>query len=233
MKLRNDDRRRPLRQDHTSTGTRPGVLAARERLAQYGPNTLTDSELLTILVGPETPDAVLAKCGTVQALPQESPEELAGIAGVTPRRAAVITAAVELGRRTMRPASTTRVQLRNPQRIAEYLMPEHGGHAIERFGIINLDTKHRVLRTKVLTTGTIDSTIVDPRLVFSTAAAHRAASIVLFHNHPSGDPEPSYDDISLTARLVEAGQLMGIEVLDHIILAASGEYRSFKTMGRI
>ena len=90
---------------------------------------------------------------------------------------------------------------------------------MEHFGIVMLDTKHRMLRVRVVSIGCLDSTVVHPREVFREAAAAAAAAIVLFHNHPSGDPSPSGDDLALTARMVRAGAIMGIDVLDHVILA--------------
>jgi DNA repair protein RadC len=102
----------------------------------------------------------------------------------------------------------------------------------EQFGVVLLDTKHRVLRTVVLATGTANSTIVEPRDVFRSAAAGGAAAIVVFHNHPSGDPHPSPDDCELTRRLVAAGVLMGIDVMDHLILGDT-RYFSFQEAGRL
>ena len=95
-----------------------------------------------------------------------------------------------------------------------------------------LDTKHRVLKTTVLSVGILDASVVHPREVFREAAGGGAAAIVLFHNHPSGDPTPSSEDAALTARLVEAGRVMGIDVVDHLILA-DARYCSFKEMGRL
>jgi DNA repair protein RadC len=95
-----------------------------------------------------------------------------------------------------------------------------------------LDTKHRVLKTAVLSVGTLDASLVHPREVFREAAGGGAAAIVLFHNHPSGDPTPSAEDLTLTARLVEAGRVMGIDVVDHLVLA-DARYCSFKEMGRL
>ncbi|MDE0456098.1 MAG: DNA repair protein RadC [Chromatiales bacterium] len=208
---------------------------ARERLQQYGPSVLADEDLIAIITGTNgqrTAAAVLEECGAVQALPQETADDLARIDGVTPRRAAVIAAAVELGRRTLTRRAPDPLRLGSPREVAQYLLPEHGGHAIEKFGIVSLNTKHRVMRTTILSSGTLDAALVHPALVFRTAAAHRAAAIVLFHNHPSGDPTPSADDVALTARLVEASLIMGIEIVDHVILAGS-KYCSFKEMGRI
>jgi DNA repair protein RadC len=103
---------------------------------------------------------------------------------------------------------------------------------VEQFGVVLLDTRHRVVRVAVLSVGTLNASLVHPREVFQTAAAGGAAAIVVFHNHPSGDPAPSPDDVALTARLVEAGGIMGIEVLDHVVLA-DATYYSFKEAGRL
>jgi len=106
-------------------------------------------------------------------------------------------------------------------------LPQYGNRPVEQFGVLLLDTKHRVLRTVLLSIGTVDASIVHPREVFGAAAAAGAAAVVLFHNHPSGDPKPSTDDLELTRRLAAVGVLMGIDVLDHIILA-DARYYSFK-----
>ncbi len=106
-------------------------------------------------------------------------------------------------------------------------MPQFGSRAVEQFGVLSLDTKHRVLRASVLSIGTLDTSVVHPREVFREAASAGAAAVVVFHNHPSGDPEPSDHDVRLTERLVAAGILMGIEVLDHVILA-DVKYFSFR-----
>jgi DNA repair protein RadC len=140
--------------------------------------------------------------------------------------------AVELGRRTLARTPGERALLASPRDVASYLMPSHGAAPVEQFGVLMLDTKHRVIRTSVLSVGTLDASLVHPREVFRAAADCRAAAVVLFHNHPSGDPSPSADDLALTRRLVDAGVLMGIEVLDHLVLA-DAKYYSFKEAGRI
>jgi DNA repair protein RadC len=103
--------------------------------------------------------------------------------------------------------------------VAEFLVPQFGTRPVEQFGVVLLDTKHRILRTTLLSVGTLDTSIVHPREVFRAAASAGAAALVLFHNHPSGDPTPSEDDVALTRRMVRAGELMGISVLDHVIVA--------------
>ena len=124
------------------------------------------------------------------------------------------------------------MQLGYPRDAASHLLPSYGARPVEQFGIVLLDTKHRVLKTAVLSVGTLDASLVHAREVFREAAGGGAAAIVLFHNHPSGDSTPSGEDVALTTRLVEAGQLMGIEVVDHLVLA-DARYCSFKEMGRL
>jgi len=111
-------------------------------------------------------------------------------------------------------------------------LPAFGVRAVEQFGILLLDTKHRVLKTALLSVGTLDASLVHPREVFREAAAAGAAAIVQLYNHPSGDPTPAKEDAALTHRLVEAGRLMGIEVIDHLVLA-DARYCSFREMGSI
>ena len=212
-----------------------GSLVTRERLELHGARALADEELLAILVGAngvEAAGALLEACGNVQQLAHESTGDLARIKGMTPTRAAMVVAGVELGRRTLTRPRPDRKRLSAPREVAAYLLPRYGASPVERFGIVSLSTKHRVLRTEIVSTGTLDASLVHPREVFRMAAMHRAAAIVLFHNHPSGDPTPSVDDAALTERLQQAGSLMGIEVLDHVVLADT-RYCSFKEMGRL
>jgi DNA repair protein RadC len=138
----------------------------------------------------------------------------------------------ELGRRVVTCGSRERLQMTSPRAVAEFLSVQYGNGPVEQFGIMLLDTKHRVLRTTVLSVGTLDASIVHPREIFREATAGGAAAIVLFHNHPSGDPEPSREDRRLTDRVIAAGVLMGIDVLDHIILG-DARYFSFREKGTL
>ena len=117
-----------------------------------------------------------------------------------------------------------------PADSVAFLMPAFGGRPVEQFGLVLLDTKHRVMRTTIVTVGTLNSTVVEPRDVFRDAVQGSAAAVVVFHNHPSGDPTPSPDDRALTARLQASGVLLGIDLIDHVILG-DARYYSFKENG--
>lgn len=198
----------------------------REKLLRAGAATLGDNELVAVLLGAGVRDRdalavaahLLAAVGGVSGLGRHAAERLTRAPGVGPTRAARLLAAVELGRRALAGPPRTRPRLASPSAVAGYLLPDHAGHPEERFGVLLLDTKHRAIRAVPLSRGTLDASLVHPREVFRAAADHAAAAVVLFHNHPSGDPAPSVDDVHLTRRLVEAGELMGIAVLDHVVL---------------
>jgi DNA repair protein RadC len=210
----------------------------REKLQRLGAGALGDNELLAIVLGHgrarttalDLANAVLGAADGAHGLVRTRYDELCAIPGIGSARAAQILAAVELGRRTLTRAARERVQIVSPRAAAEFLLPQYGNRPVEQFGVLLLDTKHRVLRTLVLSVGTLDASIVHPREVFGAAAAAGAAALVLFHNHPSGDPKPSQDDVQLTRRLAAAGVLMGIDVIDHVILA-DVRYYSFKEEG--
>ena len=210
----------------------------REKLQRMGAGALGDNELLAIVLGHgaarttalDMANAVLGATDGLHGLARTRCDELCAIPGIGGARAAQILAAVELGRRTLTRPTRDRVQITSARTVAELLLPLYGNRPVEQFGVLLLDTKHRVLRTVVLSVGTLDASIVHPRDVFGTAAAAGAAAVVLFHNHPSGDPRPSTDDVDLTRRLATVGMLMGIDVIDHVILA-DARYYSFKEEG--
>lgn len=210
----------------------------REKLARVGAAALGNNELVAIVLGQGRPratvldlaNAMLDAVGGVAGLVRAAHDDLTKIRGIGPARAAQVLAAVELGRRTVARAGCERVQMTTPRAVAEYLQPQYGDRRVEQFGVLLLDTKRRVLRSTVLSVGTLDASIVHPREVFREAVAGGAAAIVLFHNHPSGDPEPSEEDTLLTERLIAAGVLMGIDVIDHIILG-DARYFSYRERG--
>jgi DNA repair protein RadC len=198
----------------------------REKLQRLGVATLGDNELVAVVLGAgrasanalDLANAVLAHAGGIEGLARARQDELTRVAGIGAARAAQIVAAVELGRRTLTRVGRDRVQVTTPRAVAELLLPIYGNRPVEQLGIVLLDTKHRVMRTTIITVGTLDASIMHPREIFREATAAGAAAIVVFHNHPSGDPEPSKDDVELTHRLIAAGVLMGIDVIDHVIL---------------
>jgi DNA repair protein RadC len=212
----------------------------REKLQRLGASTLGDNELVAIVLGHgqahasalDLANTLLVGIGGVDGLARARSEDLMQIGGIGPARAAQMLAAVELGRRTLTRAGRHRVQLTTPRSVAELLLPQYGNRAVEQFGVVLLDTKHRVLRTTIVSVGTLDASIVHPREIFREATSAGAAALVLFHNHPSGDPEPSPEDLQLTRRLIAAGVLMGIDVIDHVILA-DVRYCSLKEKGLI
>ncbi|OLC48255.1 MAG: hypothetical protein AUI64_04025 [Acidobacteria bacterium 13_1_40CM_2_64_6] len=212
----------------------------REKLWHHGASALGDNELVALIIAHggrhgsalELANALLATYDGLHGLTRCSGDDLARVAGIGQSRAAQILAALELGRRTLAQAPAERMQLLSPNAAALYLLPRFGGRAIEQFGLILLDTKHRVIRTTVLVRGTLNTSHVEPRDVFREAVLGGATAIVAFHNHPSGDPTPSADDIDLTRRLVSAGVLMGIDLVDHVILG-DVQYCSFKESGRL
>ena len=199
----------------------------REKLQRLGSSALGDNELMAIVLGHGRANAsaldlantLLAGIGGADGLARARLDDLTKIDGIGPARAAQILAAVELGRRTLTRGGRQRVQVTSPQTVADLLLPQYGNRPVEQFGVVLLDTKHRVLRTTIVSIGTLDASIVHPREIFREATAAGAAAIVLFHNHPSGDPDPSADDVQLTKRMMAAGVLMGIDVIDHVILA--------------
>lgn len=212
----------------------------REKLLRMGPRALGDNELVALVVGSgcrrssalSVANELLARCGGLHGLVRSTCDELARVAGIGRVKAAQIVAAVELGRRTLMRAPHARLQVRSPRDMAAYLLPAFGAAPIEQLGVVLLDTKHRVLRTSIVAVGALNATSVLPREVFREATHAGAAAVVVFHNHPSGDPSPSPDDVDFTRHLAAAGTLLGIELVDRIILGEA-RYCSFKEMGQL
>lgn len=210
----------------------------REKLERVGAAGIGDNELLAIVLGHGDPragaldlaNAVLAAVGGLHGLARATIDDLTGVHGIGRARAAQLLAAIEAGRRTLVRPRRERTQILSAVDAAQLLVPQFGALAVEHFGLLLLDTKHRVTRTALLSVGTLDASIVHPREVFRAAATAGAAALVLFHNHPSGDPTPSADDVALTRRMMRAGDLMGIAVLDHIIVAEN-RYASLRDRG--
>ena len=212
----------------------------REKLERIGPSALGDNELLAIVLGHGLPrsgaldlaNAVLHVTGGLHGLARASAAELRRIPGIGAARAAQLIAAVEAGRRTLLRGRHERVRVMNALDAARVLVPQFGMKPVEHFGVLLLDTRHHVLRTSLISIGTLDASIVHPREVFREAIGASASAIILFHNHPSGDPKPSPDDVALTRRFIAAGEIMGISVIDHLILIDRG-FHSLRDAGQL
>ncbi|HUF46368.1 MAG TPA: DNA repair protein RadC [Vicinamibacterales bacterium] len=212
---------------HPSPSDRP-----REKLERAGAHALGDNELLALVLGHGTAqlcalavaDRLLASAGGVHGLARLRPSQLAKHPGVGAAQASRIRAAIELGRRTLTTQPAPRPRLQTSRDLARHLLPEYGTFPLERFGVVLLDTKYRLLKTSLLSVGSLDASVVHPREVFQEAVTIGAAAVAVFHNHPSGDPTPSHDDRVLTYRLQQAGLLLGIPLVDHLILADTRYY---------
>jgi DNA repair protein RadC len=212
----------------------------RERMKVIGAGKMSNAELIAILLRTgyheETAirlaERVISQAGGLRYLPDYTLEELQEIKGIGLAKAVQIQAALELGRRmssTLRPENFL---LSSPQEVASFLMEEMRYYRKEYFKIILLNTKNHIISVEDISIGSLNSSIVHPREIFNLPVKKSAASIILVHNHPSGDPTPSREDLEVTKRLVEAGNLLGINVLDHIIVG-EGKFLSFKEKGLI
>jgi DNA repair protein RadC len=207
----------------------------REKPARVGVEALGDNELVALVLGAGTKSRgalvvaqdVIAAAGEVSGLVRIGVDELCRVPGVGQSRAARLLAAVELGRRTLFGNRDERPQMLSAKDLAEYLIPRYSGCGVERFGVMLLDQKCRVIRSLILSTGTVEASVSHPRDVFRVAMLAAASQVVVFHNHPSGDPAPSISDRLMTRRLILAGELVGISVMDHIILGGT-KFFSFK-----
>ena len=214
----------------------------REKLLSYGARSLSNTELLAILLHSGTRSKSVIQVAQellaayrdngLASIVNCSPSELADVDGIGPAKTATIMAAVELGLRLAQKPSSDRFIIRTPEDVAEYAMPRLRYEQKEHFAIMLLDTKNHVLSFPDISIGSLNASIVHPREVFRCAVSNCASSIVLVHNHPSGDPTPSREDIQVTSRLVKAGQILDIEVLDHIIIG-DNKYTSLKEQGML
>jgi len=179
-----------------------------------------------------TSQRLLSKFGDLQGVANSSIEELTTVRGIGLAKAAQIKAAFELGRRLDSYPAKDKRAVRSPEDALKEVKTKLKGKKKEHFLTILLDTRNQVIGVAPISIGSLDSSVVHPREVFKEALAASAASVIFVHNHPAGDPSPSEDDIKLTQRLVEAGKIMGVDVLDHVVVADSA-YASLKGMGSI
>jgi len=211
----------------------------RERLLADGASALASRELLAILIGSGREGAsaveiagglLRAADGSLRRLASSSPAELAAVQGIGPAVAARISASLELGRRLAREGPLERTRIRGPRDVYDLCAPSMRDLSQEEFRVLLVNTQHAVVREIVVTRGTLDASIVHPREVFRAAITESAAAMILVHNHPSGDPAPSAEDRDVTRQLAEAGRLIGIPVLDHVVVG-DGRYVSFVEAG--
>lgn len=218
----------------------PPDARPRERLLDQGPKALSDSELLAILLGAgsrhetaiELAIRMLATFGdtgpeALRGIAEARPEELARLHGLGPAKAARLLAACELGARVGAVRSTQRPQIASPADVVRLVAPHLRGERKEHALVVWLNGRHQVVGWEDVSVGSLTEALVHPREVFREAIRRGAAAIVLLHNHPSGDPSPSEEDRALTRRLASVGELVGIPLVDHIIVA-DGEYYSLR-----
>ncbi len=211
----------------------------RERLIKYGVDSLSDAQLLGIILrsGAEGRSNVdlgrelLEKFGSLAGIEQAGIKELCAVNGIGKAKAAEIKAAIELGRRHQKP-SLAGASFCSSEDVASYYRPRMKDLKKEMFRCALLDTKNKIIRDEVVSIGSLTSSIVHPRDTFKAAIRESAAAVIFIHNHPSGDTKPSQEDILLTRRLVQAGEILGIQVLDHIIVG-DGSHFSFRENGMI
>lgn len=198
----------------------------RERLINQGATSLSNQELIAIMLRTGTrqesvlhlANRVLHHFEQIQQLKDASIEELTSINGIGQAKAVQLLAAVELGRRLSSKQTDAKFTIRSPKDAASFLMADMTSLKQEHFVVLFLNIKNQVLHRQTIFVGSLNASIVHPREIFREAVRRSAASIVCAHNHPSGNPAPSPEDIAVTKRLMEAGSIVGIELLDHIII---------------
>ena len=210
----------------------------RERLKQFGPEALSAQELLALIIGRGVSkksvmtiaQELLVRFGNIKAISEATIEELSQIKGIGFAKAVQIKACFELGKRQTLEPELKDFNIKDPEAIVKAISASIKDKAKEHFKLILLNARNKILGISTISIGSLNASIVHPREVFKDAIMHNAYSVVLAHNHPSGDPEPSEDDLKMTRKLVESGKILGIEVLDHIIITKTGFF-SFKEKG--
>lgn len=216
----------------------PETERPRERLAFYGESALSTAELLAIALRSGSPQEnalalahhLLTAFNGLAGLARASVREMCAIPGIGPAKAAQVKAALELGRRLLLSGEDARPQITSPADAAQLLSAALGNEPQEQLCVVLLDSKNRVQRMPVVYRGNVNSSLIRVGEVFREAIKDNAASIIVAHNHPSGDPTPSPEDVQVTQALVRAGQLLNIPVLDHLIIGRQ-RYISLKERG--
>jgi DNA repair protein RadC len=211
----------------------PKAERPRERLLRLGPEALSSQEILAVILGRGTAgksvmnivQELLSKFGNPKNIGEASIEKLCEIEGIGPAKACQIKAAFEFGKRIDGyPEDEKIIEIITTQDVFKAVRKKLKDKKKEYFLLLALNSRNQLIRTIDISMGSLDATVVHPREVFKEAIGASAASVICVHNHPSGNPEPSDDDLNLTKRLVQAGNLLGIEVLDHIIIGSQEHY---------
>ena len=227
-------------ESHYQISQWPEKERPRERLLQEGPQHLAETELLGILLGKGTrrktaidlARELLDRFDSLHRLFSRSPSELMEVKGIGSAKAAILSAAFELVRRVQSRNESPKPLFKKSSDVASHYLPLMRDLRKEVFKVLLLNRANRLIKDVMISEGTLDASIVHPRDVFREALLEPAAGVILIHNHPSGNPSPSEEDLRITRQLVEAGRLLGIKVYDHIILAGE-TYRSLADEGLI
>ncbi|MBO4326921.1 MAG: DNA repair protein RadC [Clostridia bacterium] len=214
----------------------PEEIRPYERAEALGEERLSDAELLAVLLRSGTKEStaleiaqtLLKKFGGLRGIGAASREKLSEIKGVGRVKAIVLRSAFELSKRGSREKRVEKVQIRSVQNIADLYMAEMKA-ANEQVRVVLLDVRSRIIRDEIVSVGSSNKAMVDPKDIFTAAIDGRAASIVLMHNHPTGDCSPSKDDFEFTEKMVRAGRLLGIRVVDHLIFGDNTYYSFFES----
>lgn len=223
---------------HSKITEWPKEERPREKLIKYGAASLSDAELIAILLrtgagkitAVDLAKTLIREFRTLNHLSSRTLKELEGYKGLGEVKSVTLQAAFELGRRSATAKGDSRVKISSPEDVVKIFSSRFRDLKQEMFQVLLLDSANHLLDEKVITVGILNSSLVHPREVFQPAILEPAASIILLHNHPSGNPEPSPDDLQITRQIVEAGKILGIPVHDHIILAID-KYCSFVEKG--
>jgi DNA repair protein RadC len=222
----------------------PANARPRERLARLGAGALSETELIAVLLRTgvqgmnvlHVAGQILARFPKLNALALATVQDLRQIKGVGRDKAVTLQAAFELAKRMARELQGDSPLLETPEQVADFLREENRSHNVEHFQVVLLNARRRLIRVENIAKGLLDTIVVHPREVFRAAIRANAAAIIMVHNHPSGDPTPSEADIKVTRDLIRAGQLLKIEVLDHVILGRKTperpkDYASLRELG--
>ncbi|MGP8320649.1 MAG: RadC family protein [Methanosarcinaceae archaeon] len=211
----------------------------RERLMKYGAESLSNAELLAIILRTGSRKENVLNMSTrilseysLKQLSLANVAKLMEIHGIGDAKASQITAMFELARKLEAFTDEPKRKIKSPADVYSILYPKMREQKKEKLTALYLDTKNQILREEVVSIGTLNANIVHPREIFKSALLESSASVILAHNHPSGDPTPSKEDIAVTKKLIEGGKLLGIDVLDHVIIG-DGRYVSLKDEGLV